>query len=145
MKRTREICLYIFFLICLISCQKEDSFLVLNDHVSSNADLDEYKWRQEQNAWIFSKMRDSYFWNDQLRDSLAYDYSLHPKEFFKSLLVKEDRFSYCIDNEAYIRIGYSGTRRPFKRSSLLELQDAHPLHYFIFVPQEGFEPSSHDP
>lgn len=103
MKRTREICLCIFFLICLISCQKEDSFLVLNDHVSSNADSDEYKWRQEQNAWIFSKMRDAYFWNDQLRDSLAYDYSLHPKEFFKSLLVKEDRFSYCIENEAYTR------------------------------------------
>lgn len=51
----------------------------------------------------------------------------------------------CLNNEAYIRIGYSGTHHPFKRSSLLELQDAHPLHYFIFVPREGFEPSIQNP
>jgi len=62
---------------------------------------DELKWREGQNSWIFSQMRDHYFWNEQLRDSVFYDYSLEPSKFFESMLVDEDRFSYCSYNEDY--------------------------------------------
>jgi C-terminal processing protease CtpA/Prc len=46
-------------------------------------------------------MHHNYFWTDQLRDSTDYDYSLEPSVFFKSMLVPEDRFSYCEANEYY--------------------------------------------
>ena len=90
----------ICFLTCAISCQETDSFLNNNDEIIQN--FDELEWRQDQNSWIFSQMKEHYFWSEQLNDSLAYDFSLEPSKFFESMLVNEDRFSYCFYNEEYI-------------------------------------------
>lgn len=90
----------IFFLTCIVSCQEEDSFINNAEEIIQNND--ELKWREEQNSWIFRQMSEHYFWNEQLKDSLSYDYSLEPSQFFESMLVAEDRFSYCFYNEEYI-------------------------------------------
>lgn len=46
-------------------------------------------------------MAQNYFWSDQIRDSLDCDFSLPPDQFFRSLIVDEDRFSYCYPNDGY--------------------------------------------
>lgn len=85
---------------CVISCQETDSFITNNEEIILNND--ELKWREEQNSWIYSQMKEHYFWNEGLDDSLSYNFLLEPSEFFESLLVDEDRFSYCFYNEEYI-------------------------------------------
>ena len=82
-----------------MSCQEMDSFVVSEEEIIQNND--EIKWREEQNSWIFRQMKEHYFWNDKLNDSLAYNYTLEPMDFFESMLVDEDRFSYCYYNEEY--------------------------------------------
>lgn len=100
---------YIIAFIFLIAfgCQEDDVFLPEINEVTVNSDI--YIWRHQQNSWIFAKMKEHYFWNEQLKDSLSYDFSLEPSEFFESMLVEEDRFSYCFYNEEYTRItkGYN--------------------------------------
>lgn len=96
----KKILYTICFLACVISCQEADSFLNNEDEIIIN--YDELKWRQDQNSWIFSQMKEHYFWSEQLNDSLSYDFSLEPGVFFESMLVDEDRFSYCFYNEEYI-------------------------------------------
>lgn len=46
-------------------------------------------------------MKEHYFWNEGLGDSLSYNFTLEPSKFFESMLVDEDRFSYCFYNEEY--------------------------------------------
>ena len=93
--------LYIIsFLSCAIACQEADSFLINDEEIIQNTQ--EQEWRAEQNAWIFTKMKENYFWSEQLKDSSSYDFSLEPSKFFESMLVDEDRFSYCYYNEDYI-------------------------------------------
>lgn len=53
--------------------------------------------------WIYGTMHHYYYWNEDLPDSLDCDYTLAPVDFFKSLLSKKDRFSYCEQRQ-------SGTR-----------------------------------
>ncbi len=48
------------------------------------------------NDWILENMKFWYLWNDELPSSP--DKTLAPDEFFKSLLAKEDRFSWIQDN-----------------------------------------------
>ncbi len=90
----------ICFLTCVVSCQEADSFISNDEEIIKNND--ELEWREEQNSWIYSQMKEHYFWNEELGDSLSYDYSLEPSKFFESMLVDEDRFSYCFYNEEYI-------------------------------------------
>lgn len=90
----------ICFLTCIVSCQEADSFISNDEEIIKNND--ELEWREEQNSWIYSQMKEHYFWNEGLGDSLSYDYSLEPSKFFESMLVDEDRFSYCFYNEEYI-------------------------------------------
>ena len=90
--------LFIIFLL-FTGCQEDDVFLPEISEVIENTAVT--VWREKQNAWIFAQMRHNYFWTDQLMDSTDYDYSLEPSAFFKSMLVQEDRFSYCTRYEGY--------------------------------------------
>ena len=97
----RYICKYVFCIIflALIGCQEDDVFLPEINKVV--ADNDEIEWRKKQNVWIYKQMKHNYFWTDQLKDSISYDYSLEPSKFFESMLVPEDRFSYCLPYDGY--------------------------------------------
>ncbi len=82
-----------------ISCQEEDSYVegyevVINDST-------EIQWRKEQNQRTYALMKKNYFWTEYLKDSVSYDFSLEPGQFFGSMLVEQDRFSYCYVNEEY--------------------------------------------
>ncbi|MCQ2181973.1 MAG: S41 family peptidase [Bacteroidales bacterium] len=54
-----------------------------------------------QNRWIYTEMAQNYFWADRMKDSLDCNYALPPDQFFKTLIVEEDRFSYCYPNAEY--------------------------------------------
>ena len=89
----------VLFLI-LFGCREEDVFLDdISEVIENDSDL---QWREKQNTWIYSQMHKSYFWTDLLLDSLDYDYTLEPSQFYESMLVAEDRFSYCEYNDDYI-------------------------------------------
>lgn len=85
-----------------LGCQENDVFLTEIHEVTENGNI--YEWREEQNSWIFSQMKEHYFWNEGLGDSLSYNFLLEPSNFFESLLVDEDRFSYCFYNEEYVPV-----------------------------------------
>lgn len=124
----------IFFLTSLMACQEEDSFIVNREDVIDN--YEEYIWREKQNRWIFSQMREHYFWTEQLKDSLDYDYTLLPDLFFKSMLVEEDRFSYCFLNE-----DYNGRTKSFDLNESVSVDTVfickeHRIGYFRY---DGFE------
>ena len=90
----------IFFILSLCaSCAEEDRFIISEISVESNTDVAENI--AAQNRWIYSEMKQNYFWSDRMMDSLECDYSLTPDLFFKSLIVDEDRFSYCYPNDQY--------------------------------------------
>ena len=55
----------------------------------------------EFNKWIYSKMNHDYLWRVDMPDSTSCNYELDPVSFYKSLLSKKDRFSYCETNESY--------------------------------------------
>ena len=54
------------------------------------------------NKWIYSQMNHDYLWRNDMPDSLSCDYELAPTLFFKSILSKKDRFSYCENNSSYV-------------------------------------------
>lgn len=91
--------LVIFIFLFLLGCQEDDVFLHELSEVIENTN--ESEWRKKQNAWIYAQMKHNYFWTDQLMDSTDYDYLLEPSEFFKSMIVPEDRFSYCRRYDGY--------------------------------------------
>lgn len=96
-KLSRYLGIVIFLL--LSGCQEDDVFLPDINEVIENTN--EIQWRKQQNAWIYAQMRHNYFWTDQLMDSTDYDYTLEPSEFFESMIVSEDRFSYCRRYDGY--------------------------------------------
>lgn len=53
--------------------------------------------------WMYGTMHHYYYWNEDLPDSLDCDYTLAPVDFFKSLLSKKDRFSYCEQRQSRSR------------------------------------------
>lgn len=57
----------------------------------------------EFNKWTYSQMNRQYLWREDMPDSLDCDYELAPREFFKSLLSKKDRFSYFTVNSSRSR------------------------------------------
>ena len=95
-------CLPTVFCLCFLilpSCMEEDKFLEIREPEIVEVVNDEYV---EQNQWIYTVMKVYYLWNNQLKDSLQYNYSQEPKSFFYSMLVAEDRFSYCEVNDDYV-------------------------------------------
>lgn len=70
----------------------------------------------EFNKWIYSQMNHDYLWRLDMPDSLSCDYDLAPVDFYKSLLSRRDRFSYCETNNYYLpasnekRVGYEYQR-----------------------------------
>ena len=99
MVRTYSYCLLMIVFLILEGCQEDDVFLPdIQEIVENN---DEYEWRRKQNAWIFTQMRNNYLWADDLKDSLEYDYALEPSAFFESMILPEDRFSYCTRYDGY--------------------------------------------
>lgn len=66
----------------------------------------------EFNKWIYSQMNHDYLWRSDMPDSLTCDYELSPTDFYKSILSKKDRFSYCETNTSYkgasesVNLGY---------------------------------------
>ena len=86
------------FLLAVFGCEKEvnlDDRITIIQGDSDAADI------AKMNGWIYSRMKDVYFWSDELKDSLEYDYSLAPDKFFASLKVAADRFSYSEPNSSY--------------------------------------------
>jgi len=68
------------------SCQKEDP-LSKDPTIAAN---------QKINSWILDSMQIFYLWNDQMPAKV--DKTLNPNDFFKSLLYKDDRFSWIQEN-----------------------------------------------
>lgn len=100
MNRLTSITTMTVLFLLTISCQEEDTYVegyevVINDST-------EVQWCREQNQWTYALMKKNYFWTEYLKDSASYDFSLEPGQFFESMLVEQDRFSYCYVNDEYI-------------------------------------------
>lgn len=76
----------VFFLSILFfqSCQTEDTPVVYEKGTNQYA-----------NSWILEQMKKYYLWNENLPEDT--DLSLNAKDYFKTLLQKEDRFSYAVN------------------------------------------------
>jgi len=81
---------HFFFTVFLLSilffqsCQTEDTPLVYEKGTN-----------QYTNSWILEQMKKYYLWNENLPQHT--DLSLNSKDYFKTLLQKEDRFSYAVN------------------------------------------------
>lgn len=100
MNRLASITTVTILFLLTISCQEEDTYVegyevVINDST-------EVQWCREQNQRTYALMKKNYFWTEYLKDSASYDFSLEPGRFFESMLVEQDRFSYCYVNDEYI-------------------------------------------
>lgn len=100
MNRLTSITTMTILFLLAISCQEEDTYVdgyevVINDST-------EFQWCREQNQRTYALMKKNYFWTEYLKDSASYDFSLEPGQFFESMLVEQDRFSYCYVNDEYI-------------------------------------------
>ncbi len=81
------------------SCTEEDHFIETGTSIVPNTEAMEEIAAQDK--WIYQEMKLNYFWSDKMKDSSDYDYTLPPDQFFRTLIVEEDRFSYCYPNEDY--------------------------------------------
>lgn len=97
----RQYATYFTFLILTFcaSCTEKDHFIETEPSIVPNTEAMEEIMAQDK--WIYQEMKLNYFWSDKMKDSSDYDYSLTPDQFFKTLIVDEDRFSYCYPNEDY--------------------------------------------
>ncbi len=66
-----------------VSCTSDDSPEIYKE------DTNEYV-----NQWIYQQMKRYYYWNENISDEG--NLSLHPKEYFSSLVHPNDRFSYAL-------------------------------------------------
>lgn len=72
---------YFVLALMLLACSKDDAVPI--DLSEPNAEL---------NQWVYEQMQRYYYWHEGL--PTFRDYNQEPKEFFNSLLVEQDRFSY---------------------------------------------------
>lgn len=89
--------LFLIIVLFITSCQSEDSYLTIeqdNDELGMS-------YNYNQNKWIYQQMNEHYFWYKDIPDSLLLDFNITPNSFFKSLLSKSDRFSWCELNRNY--------------------------------------------
>ena len=63
--------------------------------------LEQQKQKEATNKWIYYQMHRNYLWADQMPDSASCDYTLDGDKFFKTLVIANDRFSYCSTNYSY--------------------------------------------
>lgn len=111
-------------------CQIEDSYIERKESIEEDTDLVE--WTIEQNRWIFSQMKYHYLWNEELKDSSYYDYSLEPSLFFESMKVPQDRFSFCKTNEEYIGTKAVGRNESIPQDSVYVRNDLR-IGYFEYT------------
>lgn len=84
----------LFLSAIMVACSSDE---VLSDEPTT---IVEYKYT-EHNQWIYEQMNHDYLWREDLPDRLDCNYSLHPSDFFKSILSPQDRFSYITENFSY--------------------------------------------
>lgn len=131
----RNIYLLTFFILSFcISCVEEDHFVENSVSIVTNTDAEEDIALQDR--WIYTEMAQNYFWADRMKDSLDCNYTLPPDQFFRTLIVDEDRFSYCYPNDTY-RPHTKGTdlNESVKLDSIYVI-DGKRIGYFYY---SGFE------
>ena len=74
-------------MITLFSCEKEDEISGNNDPNKKNYSI---------NNWIYYNLKDYYLWESQMPEYKSQ--TTNPKVYFKTLIYKEDRWSYIVDN-----------------------------------------------
>lgn len=72
-----------FLMILFVSCQNDDAPVVYEKGTNEYA-----------NSWILEQMKRYYLWNENLPENTSL--SLKPRDYFKKLLYKDDRFSYAL-------------------------------------------------
>lgn len=132
-RHTKYPLLFFIFFLC-ISCVEEDLFI--NDSVSVAIDTDAEEDFASQDRWIYMEMKKNYFWADQMKDSLDCNYTMPPDQFFRTLIVDEDRFSYCYPNEAYRRQTKGLDLNESVKLDSIYVIDGKAIGYFYY---SGFE------
>lgn len=92
-------CVYLMA-IFLFSCREEDPFPVKEIREREEDQVTEVPALHEENnyvnSWISENMKFWYLWNEELPSGV--DRNMDPESFFKSLLHKDDRFSWIQTN-----------------------------------------------
>lgn len=94
--------------IVITACTTNDSYLEIDkiDEVENDAYVQKCI---AHNQWTYTQMVNNYFWYIEIPDSINLDFKSEPATFFKSILSKQDRFSWCEENLNYIE-SYSGLK-----------------------------------
>lgn len=134
MKRYETYLTMLSILTLCASCVEKDHFIETGTSIAPNNEAMEEIVAQDK--WIYQEMKQNYFWSDKMKDSSDYDYTLPPDQFFRTLIVEEDRFSYCYPNEDYrpMTKGYN-LNETVKLDSIYVIGDKR-IGYFYY---SGFE------
>nr|WP_321522343.1 S41 family peptidase [uncultured Macellibacteroides sp.] len=86
-------------LFVLWGCSSESEYLETLVQVTPDEKILEAN--TNHNRWIYTQMNDHYYWRKDIPDSASLNFAAEPSAFFKSLLSKNDRFSWCELNSNY--------------------------------------------
>ena len=134
MKRHATYLTMLSILTLCASCVEKDHFIETGTSIVPNTEAMEEIMAQDK--WIYQEMKLNYFWSDKMKDSSDYDYSLPPDQFFKTLIVDEDRFSYCYPNEDYRPMTKGQNLNETVKLDSIYVVDDKRIGYFYY---SGFE------
>ncbi len=67
----------------------------------------QYMELTEETQWIYSQMKENYFWSDSIKKPGQKEYFTTPSKFFASLLYREDNVSFFADSASATSYGIS--------------------------------------
>lgn len=86
--------------ICILwGCTAESEYLETLVQVTPDEKI--VQANTNHNIWIYKQMNDHYYWRKEMPDTSSLNFAADPPVFFKSLLSKQDRFSWCELNSNY--------------------------------------------
>lgn len=93
MKRPDTIFLLFASLLILTACGEDRTY--------------QYLELTKENQWIYAEMQNNYLWNDSIKKPERNKFFQESEDFFKGLLVKEDKSSYFTDSASLTSYGIS--------------------------------------
>ena len=114
------------FSLLIISCEDNDEITA-----EENEDLKEASSEDSEvlTAWIYEVMRNYYYWNEDIAPPASAE--ADPEDYFYSLLVPEDQFSFITDDYQELIDAFTGVYRTVGYSPTFGLLEANQV--FIVV------------
>jgi len=87
----------LFVIVACLSACDADNYGIDDENPDNQISATEKRSNNEVNKWIWQNMSQLYYWNNTIAAKYYTNY-IAPKDYFKSLMVAEDKWSYITDD-----------------------------------------------